>query len=54
MSLIVAAVLLGTAVILQSWPIAVAGIVFGLCGSVAAVRSHILAQVSLGQSPYGP
>lgn len=53
-TLIVAALVLGAAVLLLSWPIAAAGIALGVFGSVVAVRSHILADVSLGQSPEGP
>lgn len=53
-TLIAAAVLLGAAVVLRSWAIALGAVALGTCGAFVAARSHILADVSISQSPEGP
>lgn len=46
-------VLLALALVLQSWPLAVAGVVVGAAGAAGAMKVKILTAVSVGQSPHG-
>jgi hypothetical protein len=52
--MLLGAVLLALAFVLQSWPLAVAGLVVGAAGAVGALKVKILTAVSVGQSPHGP
>lgn len=52
--MLLGAVLLALAFVLQSWPLAVLGIVVGAAGAVGALKVKILTAVSVGQSPSGP
>jgi hypothetical protein len=52
--MLLGAVLIALAFVLQAWPVAVAGVLVGAAGAVGAMKVKILTAVSVGQSPHGP
>lgn len=52
-AMVLAAVLLGVAFVLQSLPLGVVAVVLGLAGAVVAVRAKIMLAVTVGDSPEG-
>ena len=52
-AMVVAAILLGVALVLRSVPLGVVGLVAGVAGAVVAVRAKIMLAVTVGDSPDG-